>query len=190
MIKFARKIRYARMEEIRIDCAKFSEEEIKEAIITEQTLFKFNNTMPFTPEYEELLKTLFPHLGENCKVVSPLKGVRFWKVKFGKNVYVNAGCLMMAAGGIFLDDGAMLAANVQIISNNHDLYQRSVITCKPVHIGKNVWVGAGATILPGVTIGDNAVVGAGSVVTKSVEPWTIVAGNPAKVIRKIEPKLG
>lgn len=96
---------------------------------------------------------------------------------------------MMSAGGITIDDGAMIAANVQIISNNHDLYERQVITCKPVNIGKNVWIGAGATILPGVTIGDNAVVGAASVVTKDVEANTIVAGNPAKLIKVIPPKL-
>ncbi len=76
-------------------------------------------------------------------------------------------------------------ANVQLISNNHDLEQRNVITCKPVHICRQVWIGAGATILPGVTIGENAVVGAGSVVTHDVESNTIVAGNPARFIRKI-----
>ena len=79
----------------------------------------------------------------------------------------------------------MIAANVQLISNNHDLYERQIITCKPVHIGKNAWIGAGATVLPGVTIGDNAVVGAASVVTKDVAADTIVAGNPAKFIKRI-----
>lgn len=97
-------------------------------------------------------------------------------------------CLMMSAGGITIDDGAMIAANVQLISNNHDLYERQVITCKPVHIGKNAWIGAGATILPGVTVGDNAVVGAASVVTKDVPPDTILAGNPAKLIKTIPHK--
>lgn len=76
-------------------------------------------------------------------------------------------------------------ANVKFISNNHDLEQRNVITCKPVHICRQVWIGAGATILPGVTIGENAVVGAGSVVTHDVESNTIVAGNPARFIRRI-----
>lgn len=80
-------------------------------------------------------------------------------------------------------------ANVQLISNNHDLENRSVITCKPVHICQRAWIGAGATILPGVTVGENAVVGAGSVVTHDVEPDTIVAGNPARVIRHINPGM-
>lgn len=98
------------------------------------------------------------------------------------------GCLMMSAGGITIEDGAMIAANVQLISNNHDLYERQVITCRHVHIGKNAWIGAGATILPGVTIGDNAVVGAASVVIRDVAPDTIVAGNPARVIKHIPPQ--
>ena len=92
---------------------------------------------------------------------------------------------MMSAGGITIDDDVLIAANVQLLSNNHDLQNRRVITCKPVHIGRRAWIGAGAAILPGVTVGENAVVGAGSVVTHDVEPNTIVAGNPAKLIRGI-----
>ena len=81
----------------------------------------------------------------------------------------------------------LMLSYVQLISNNHDPENRHVITCKPVHICRKVWIGAGATILPGVTIGENAVVGAGSVITHDVEPNTLVAGNPAKFIRKIKP---
>lgn len=66
-----------------------------------------------------------------------------------------------------------------------DEYERHIITCKPVHIGKNAWIGAGATILPGITVGDNAVVGAASVVTRDVAPDTIVVGNPARFIKRI-----
>ena len=97
-------------------------------------------------------------MGEGSRVSAPLSGVRFHNVSIGRNVIVMPGCLMMSAGGITIEDGAMIAANVQLISNNHDLYERQVITCRPVRIGKNAWIGAGATILPGVTIGDNAVV--------------------------------
>ncbi|MDE5625758.1 MAG: acyltransferase [Muribaculaceae bacterium] len=81
----------------------------------------------------------------------------------------------------------MLAANVQILSNNHDLRDREVITLAPVRICRGAWIGAGATILPGVTIGENAVVGAASVVTRDVAPNTIVAGNPAKLLRSFDP---
>lgn len=144
--------------------------------------------MPGTAEYAALMHAIFPSMGENSRVSTPLTAVRTHMVRIGKNVVVMPGCLMMSAGGITIDDRAMIAANVQLISNNHDLYERQVITCKPVHIGKNAWIGAGATILPGVTVGDNAVVGAASVVTKDVAPDTIVAGNPAKLIKVIPPQ--
>lgn len=173
------------MEEKRIDVTRQTPEELKLAKQQAQDAFRFNNTMPFTEEYDELMHKLFPFMGEGSRVVSPVSGVRFHEVKIGCNVIVMNGCLMMSAGGITIDDEAQIAANVQLISNNHDLDDRNVITCRPIHIGKRVWIGAGATILPGVTIGDNAVVGAGSVVTKDVEANTIVAGNPAKIIKRI-----
>lgn len=94
-------------------------------------------------------------------------------------------CLMMAAGTITIEDDAQVAANVQLISNNHDIHDRKILVCNPVVLKKNCWIGAGASILPGVTVGENAIVGAGSVVTKDVEANTIVAGNPAKVIKHI-----
>lgn len=175
------------MKEIRIDVTKQTAEELALANEHAQLIFKFNQTMPGTAEYNELMREIFPEMGDNSIVNAPLTAMRPHMVNIGKNVVVMPGCLMMSAGGITIEDGAMIAANVQLISNNHDLYERQVITCKPVHIGKNAWVGAGATILPGVTVGDNAVVGAGSVVTKDVEADTIVAGNPAKFIKRIPP---
>lgn len=176
------------MEEIRIDVRKQTAEELELARTQSQLLFRFNHTMPATDEYERLMKELFPDMGEGSRISTPLTGVRFHQVRIGKDVIVMPGCLMMSAGGITIDDGAMIAANVQLISNNHDLYERHIITCKPVHIGKNAWIGAGATILPGVTVGDNAVVGAASVVTKDAAPDTIVVGNPARFIKRIPPR--
>ena len=176
------------MEEIRIDVTKQTPEELALAQEHPQLIFRFNHTMPGTAEYDELMHRIFPSMGEGSIVSIPLTAVRPHMVRIGRNVVVMPGCLMMSAGGITIDDGAQIAANVQLISNNHDLYERQVITCKPVHIGKNAWIGAGATILPGVTVGDNAVVGAASVVTKDVPADTIVAGNPAKIIRNINDK--
>lgn len=173
------------MEELRIDCLNQTEQELAAAKELRQNIFRLNHTMPDTEEYSKLLHKIFPHFGENCRIETPFSGVRTANVRFGRNVIIMPGCLMMSAGGITIDDDAMIAANVQLISNNHDLENRHVITCKPVHIYRKVWVGAGATILPGVTVSENAVVGAGSVVTHDVEPNTIVAGNPAKLIRRI-----
>lgn len=175
------------MEEIRIDVRQQTVEELDLSKKQAQLLFRLNHTMPATDEYDMLMRKLFPGMGEGSRISTPLSGVRFHQVSIGKDVVVMPGCLMMSAGGITIDDGAMIAANVQLISNNHDLYERHIITCKPVHIGKNAWIGAGATILPGVTVGENSVVGAASVVTKDVAPDTIVAGNPARFIKRIPP---
>lgn len=174
------------MEEIRIDCANQSPEDLALAKRHAQLVFRLNHTMPMTEEYDNLVREIFPSMGEGSRVMTPLTAVRPHKVTIGKRVIIMNGCLMMSAGGITIDDDAQIAANVQLISNNHDLENRMVITCKPVRICRRVWIGAGATILPGVTIGENSVVGAGSVVTHDVEPNTIVAGNPARVIKRIE----
>ena len=173
------------MEEIRIDCANQSEEEILRAKNLWQLVFRLNHTMPMTDEYDRIVKEVFPNIGEGVMIQTPITVVRSHMVKIGNRVIVMPGCLMMSAGGITIDDDAQIAANVQLISNNHDLDNRMVITCKPVHICRRAWIGAGATILPGVTVGENSVVGAGSVVTHDVEPNTIVAGNPARVIKHI-----
>ena len=78
-----------------------------------------------------------------------------------------------------------IGPNVTIATDNHDLKDRMVLSCKPVVIKDNVWIGACVTIMPGVTIGENAVIGGGAVVTKDVPANTIAAGVPAKVIREI-----
>lgn len=173
------------MEELRIDCQNQTAEELAKAKELRQNIFLLNHTMPDTEEYVELLYKVFPNLGDGCRIETAFSGVRTANVKFGRDVIIMPDCLMMSAGGITIDDEVQIAANVQLISNNHDLDNRWVITCRPVHICRRAWIGAGATILPGVTIGENAVVGAGSVVTHDVEPDTVVAGNPARVIRHI-----
>jgi acetyltransferase-like isoleucine patch superfamily enzyme len=177
------------MQEFRVDPRLITAEERAEGVRQAQVLFKLNHTMPYTEEYNVLLKELFgDNIGEGGFIMPGLTGVCFDKVKIDDNVMIMNNCLMMARGGITLEEGAMIAANAQLISNNHDLHDRMVLICKPVRICKNAWVGAGATILPGVTVGENAVVAAGAVVTKDVAPNTIVGGNPAKFIKEITPK--
>lgn len=174
------------MEEIRIDLSKATPEEIEQGIKDAQLCFKLNHTMPYTEEYDDLVKQIFGEIGEGSRVMTPTTVVRGKNVKIGKNVVVMNNSLFMSAGGITIEDGVLVAANSQLISNNHDPNNLAILTCKPVVLKKNCWIGAGATILPGVTVGEHAIVGAGSVVTKDVEPYTIVGGIPAKVIKRID----
>lgn len=108
-------------------------------------------------------------------------------IKLGRNVFINSGCCFQDQGGIELGDGCMIGHQVVIATLNHDLMperRASMIPAK-VTLGRNVWVGAHATILPGVTIGDNSVVAAGAVVTKDVPANCVAAGVPASVVKRL-----
>ena len=177
------------MEEKIIDPREPNNERQADGMRTAQLTFKLNHTMPYTPEYNKVLHELFPdNLGEGSMVFVPLTLMLSKEVKIGRNVIVMGGCLMMSAGGITIDDDVMIAANVQLITNNHDMYERNLLRCKPIHIKRGAWIGAGASIMPGVTVGRYAAVGAGSIVTHDVPDYAIVAGSPAKVIRYFEKK--
>ncbi len=108
-------------------------------------------------------------------------------ITVGKRVFINEGCCFQDQGGIEIGDDCLIGQQVVIATLNHDLNpaRRKDMFPKPVKIGKNVWVGAHATILPGVTIGDCAVIAAGAVVTKDVAPNTVVAGVPARKVKDI-----
>lgn len=108
-------------------------------------------------------------------------------IHLGENVFINSGCRFQDQGGIWIGSGSLIGHNVVIATLNHDLdpSTRQAMRPKPVVLGDDVWVGAGAIILPGVTVGDGAVIGAGSVVTRDVEARMVVAGNPARPIREV-----
>lgn len=109
-------------------------------------------------------------------------------ITVGKDVFFNTGCTFQDCGGITIGDGSQIGQNVVLCTFNHgiDPKERHTLYPAPIVIGQNVWIGANATVVPGVTIGDNAVIGAGAVVTKNVPKNTVVAGVPAKVIKMIE----
>ena len=175
------------MEEIRIDTTNQDPKRIEEAKRSADLCFRINQTNPTLPQCQELINELFNNsLGENTRISPPIFTILADKVKIGKNVVILNGFQCMSAGGLTIDDNTMISLNCTIATNNHDMYDRKIITCKPVHIKKNVWIGVNVTILPGVTIGENAVVGAGAVVTKDVPDCAVVVGNPAKVIRYLD----
>lgn len=113
-------------------------------------------------------------------------------ISVGRNVFVNQNCTFYDLGGLNIGDDVMIGPNVSIITTGHPIEpsrRRDGVTAKPIVIERNVWIGAGATIIGGVTVGENSVVGAGSVVTHDVPPNTLVGGNPAKVIRSIAEEI-
>lgn len=125
-------------------------------------------------------------IGTGSHIVTPLYINLASNIHVGERVSIMPYFKCMSAGNVYIDDDARIALNVSIITNNHDFYDRDVLTIKDVHICRNAWIGAGAIILPGVTVGENAVVGAGSVVTKDVPANTVAVGNPAKVIKELD----
>lgn len=109
-------------------------------------------------------------------------------INVGKNVFINSGCRFQDQGGITIGDGVLIGHNVVLATLNHDIdpKKRGTLHPAPITIGNDVWVGANATVVPGVTIGNGAIIAAGAVVTKDVPPNVIAGGVPAKILKNIE----
>ena len=126
-------------------------------------------------------------IDESVAVFTPLY-INYGKnTKIGKNVFINFDCVFLDLGGITIEDNVLIAPKVSLLSEGHPVSPQNRQSHVPghIHIKKNAWIGAGATILPGVTIGENAIVAAGAVVSKDVPANTIVGGIPAKIIKEI-----
>ncbi len=108
-------------------------------------------------------------------------------ISIGKNVFINHGCTLLDLGGITIEDDVLIGPKVNLLSEGHPLEPggRKVLELNRVHIKRNAWIGAAATVLPGVTVGENSIVAAGALVTRDVPDNTVVGGVPAKVIREI-----
>lgn len=109
-------------------------------------------------------------------------------IHLGTNVFINFNCCFQDTGGIYIGDGTLIGSGVVIATLNHDPCpaRRSTMLPASVVIGRHVWIGANATILPGVTIGDGAIIAAGAVVTRDVPENVLAAGVPATVKKRIE----
>jgi len=108
-------------------------------------------------------------------------------IKICKNVFINHACSFLDLGGITIEDDVLIGPKVNLITENHPINpsQRKSLVLNSILIKKNAWIGAGATILPGITVGENSIIAAGALVTKDVPDNTIVGGIPAKVIKPI-----
>ena len=153
-------------------------------------LNRTNDTPDGLQERDAILRELCGTYGEGLYVIPPVMancGMRH--IHFGRNVVVNFGCKFVDDGDIFIGDDCMIGPGCVLATSIHPISPRlrkyKIQRNKSIRLGSNVWLGAGAIVMPGITIGDNSIVGAGSVVTKDVEANTIVVGNPAHVLRRI-----
>ncbi len=160
---------------------------IEELKRSDELSFQLNQVPPSDRERrKELLTDLLEEpLKENTDIFAPLQIDFGRNLKIGKNVFINHNLTMMAVGGITIGDFVQIGPNVTIVTDNHDPYNHYVLNCRSVRIENNVWIGAGAMIMPGVTVGENAIIAGGAVVTKNVSANTVVGGCPAKIIRNL-----
>ncbi|KAK2951980.1 putative Nodulation protein L [Blattamonas nauphoetae] len=148
------------------------------------------------PVIDDLFRKYLGSYGEGSTIVPSFLADYGRYTFIGKNVFINMGCTFLDCAPITIEDEVMIAPNVSFFTASHPLRERErrqiaggdegLEYALPITIKKGAWIGGNVTILPGVTIGERAVIGAGSVVTSSVPADCVAAGNPAKVIRKID----
>lgn len=163
------------------------QEVIHELHRADLALYKLNHTEPRSRQQKMAWNELFDgHAPVGVGVMMPVQ-IDFPKqMKFGHGVFINHHFTAMAIGGITIGDNVQIGPNVTMATDNHDLVNHHLLKCRPIFIQDNVWIGANATIVPGVTVSKNSVIAAGAVVTRDVPANTVVAGTPARVIRKLE----
>jgi len=138
----------------------------------------------------EILKELLGAHGDNLWIEPPFYCDYGRNISVGRNVYLNFNCVILDVAPVRLGDNVMFGPNVQVYTATHPIDWRERAQgpecAKPISIGSHVWIGGGTIICPGVQVGDRAVIGAGSVVTKDIPADVFAAGNPCKVIRRLE----
>ncbi len=171
-----------------------SDEDLFQRRIEAKKLFRaYNKTEDEDTELRnQLMQQLFKKVGKNVWIEPD------FKCEFGKNisieddVYINFGCVILDCAEVTIGAHSLLGPNIGIYPVNHatDAEERMNGGCygKPVHIGRNVWLGGDVKVLAGVTIGDNAIIGTGSIVTKDIPANVVAVGNPCRVIKEITDK--
>lgn len=166
---------------LHIQMCQYSEDARK---ITSEINRKYQNNSEIKALFSRLIGKEVP---EGFRLFPPFYTDCGKNIDLGKNVFINSGCCFQDQGHIEIGDDTLIGQQVVIATLNHDFNPdcRQDMFAKPVVIGKRVWIGAHATICPGVTIGDNSIIAAGAVVTKDVPSNFVVGGVPAKVIKSI-----
>lgn len=160
---------------------------------TRELLWEYNSLRPSEQaRREEILRGLLGSCGEQFHINQPFRCDYGCNIYIGENFFANFNLTILDEAEVRIGNNVFIGPNVSMYTACHPLdpeeRNTGVEWAEPIIIGNNVWIGGSATILSGVTVGDNAVIGAGSVVTRDVPSNTVVAGNPAKVIRQVSIK--
>lgn len=161
---------------------------IGEAVNRTIGLITHLNASKNTDEVRAWLGKIIGATVDDSTTVFPPFHTNFGKfIRLGHNVFINHACSFLDLGGITLEDGVMVAPRVNITSETHpvEASRRKTLVPRAVLVKKSAWIGVAATIMPGVTVGENAVVAAGAVVTEDVPANALVAGVPARVLRRL-----
>ena len=153
-------------------------------------MYEFNTSKPSeVDKRRELMRQMFGSVGNNVWINQPLTLAVGSTVTIGEGTYINSGLILIDDYKVTIGKGCLFGTGVTLCTTGHPIdpeeRAKGGMYSFPITIGDGAWIGAGAIILPGITIGKYAVIGAGSVVTKDVPDYTIAAGNPCRVIRKI-----
>ncbi len=157
------------------------------AYATRKLLLQLNQS-PDPQEMRALLSQITGMEIDRSTAIFPPFYVNYGRhTKIGKNVFINFDCVFLDLGGITIEDGVFIAPKASLLTEGHPLApeNRHSLTVGPIHLKRNAWIGANATIMQGVTVGENSVVAAGAVVTKDVPDHTVVGGIPAKMIKSL-----
>ena len=138
-------------------------------------------------ERRAMLREIMAGVGDGAVVRPPFHCDYGFNIRLGADVFLNFGCVILDVMAVTVGDGTQIGPAVQIYAADHPrdpaVRRSGAELGRAVTVGRNVWIGGGAILLPGVTVGDDAVIGAGAVVTRDVPPGATVVGNPARVLR-------
>lgn len=147
----------------------------------------YNGTVFGDEARAPLLAALLGQCGKDCALRAPLYVDYGWNVHLEDGVFLNHGCVLLDVCPIHIGARTQIGPCVQILTADHPrdpaIRARGLEFGRAIRIGRDVWIGGGAILLPGITVGDEAIIGAGSVVTRDVAQGVTVAGNPARVIK-------
>jgi len=170
--------------------ANYDSELLRDRDLCKEKCFDYNSLRPSNIiEREEVIRGLLSKVGERFLIEQPFYCDYGYNIEIGENFYSNHNLVILDGAKVTIGNNVFIAPNCGIYTAGHPLDAKSrnegLEYAYPITIGDNVWIGAGVSILPGVSIGDNVVVAAGSIVNKDIASNVVVAGNPARIIKKL-----